>query len=203
MKRLIIIPLLVGVVTLFSGNAQAGFINPADDPSAAPFTCDFTNSQNQHQWQFDYDMPQLVLSETIHSTSQDPVLMSGETDSDPIFTVIKTITNTSGVDWTGYILTLSGGAMPTFVLGSAGSGGGKLKNVAYIDPETIVFYGPNPVKHGEVLTLQFDINIPTAGLFDFTLTQNPVPEPVSIVLFGIGGLGLLCRRRVPARGGLK
>jgi hypothetical protein len=69
-KRLLVIPLLVGVVILFSGNAQADFINPADNPGAGPFACDFSNGQNQHQWQFDYDILQLVLSETIHSISQ-------------------------------------------------------------------------------------------------------------------------------------
>ena len=62
--------------------------------------------------------------------------------------------------------------------------------------------GSNPIVNGEVLTLQFDIDIPTTGLFDFTLTQSPVREPVSIFPFDIDGLGLLCRRRVPARGGL-
>jgi hypothetical protein len=56
--------------------------------------------------------------------------------------------------------------------------------------------------NGEVLTLQFDINVSNTGLFDFTLTQSPVREPVSIFPFDIDGLGLLCRRRVPARGGL-
>jgi hypothetical protein len=83
--------------------------------------------------------------------------MSGETDLDPIFTVIKNNKNTNG---------------------------------------------SNPTVNGEVLTLQFDIDIPTTGLFDFTLTQSPVREPVSIFPFDIDGLGLLCRRRVPARGGL-
>jgi hypothetical protein len=83
--------------------------------------------------------------------------MSGETDLDPILTVIKNTKNTNG---------------------------------------------SNPIVNGEVLTLQFDIDIPTTGLFDFTLTQSPVREPVSIFPFDIDGLGLLCRRRVPARGGL-
>jgi hypothetical protein len=83
--------------------------------------------------------------------------MSGETDLDSIFTVIKNNKNTNG---------------------------------------------SNPIVNGEVLTLQFDIDIPTTGLFDFTLTQSPVREPVSIFPFDIDGLGLLCRRRVPARGGL-
>ncbi|MCJ7674165.1 MAG: hypothetical protein MUO33_03320 [Sedimentisphaerales bacterium] len=171
MKKLAVVLMLVGVVTLLGTAAQAGFVNPTDSPGAAPFTCEFPSPVNQHNWTFDYSGPSLTMNEAIHSASKDLVLMSGQTDSDPTFTVVKTIQNTSGIDWTSYIVSLSGGAGATFVGGSASAGGNKLQTVDYIHPAAIKFTGLKPVKNGELLTLSFDINVPTSGLFNFTLTQ--------------------------------
>lgn len=195
MKNFAVVLMLIGIVTLFGTAAQAGFVNPVENPSATPFTCEFSTPVNQHDWAFDYSGPTLTLNESIHSASKDLVLMSGETDSDPIFTVYKTIENTSGIAWTSYILTLSGGGGATFVQGTASARNGKLQTVNYIHPAAIKFSGPNPVKNGELLTLWFDINVPTSGLFNFSLTQEPVPEPATMALLGLGSLGLLCRRR--------
>jgi hypothetical protein len=195
MKKFAVVLMLVGVVTLFGTTAQAGFVNPEENPSAAPFACQFSSPANQHDWAFDYAGPTLILNESIHSASKDLVLMSGETDSDPIFTVYKTIENTSGITWTGYILTLSGGGGATFVQGTASARNGKLQTVNYIHPAAIKFSGPNSVKNGELLTLWFDINVPTSGLFNFSLTQEPVPEPATMALLGLGSLGLFYRRR--------
>lgn len=194
MRKLAVVLLSVGVVTLFSTAAQAGFVNPDDNPSAAPFSCAFPSAQNEHQWNFDYSGPTLTMDEIIYSASSDDVVMSGETDSDPAFTVVKTIQNTSGIDWTGYILSLSGGGGATFVEGTASAGGNKLQTVNYLHPAAIQFTGPNAVADGELLTLSFDINVPTTGLFNFTLTQEPVPEPTTIALLGLGSLGFLRRR---------
>lgn len=94
MKRLIVFPMPMVLVTLFTNIAQAGFVNSADNPGAATFTCGFSNNQKQHS-------------------------------------------------------------------------------------------------NSDLINLQFDIDILTTGLFDFTLKQSPVSEPESIVQFNRGGLGLL------------
>jgi len=195
MKKLAVVLMLMGVVTFSGRVAQAGFVNPEENPGAAPFTCAFPGTQNQHNWAFDYSGPTLTMNETIYSASADLVLMSGQTDSDPTFTVVKTIQNTSSIDWTAYILSLSGGGGATFVPCSASAGGNKLQNIQYIHPAAIKFSGLNPVKKGELLTLSFDINVPTTGLFNFSLTQEPIPEPATMALLGLGSLGLFCRRR--------
>ena len=193
MKKFGISLMVAGAVMMFGAAAHAGFVDPALNPGAAPFNCDFPNSQNQHQWDFDYNpaAPTLTMNECISSASLDDVLLSGETDEDPIFTVVKTIENDSGITWTSYILSLSGGGGATFVKGSAGAGGNKLQTVNYLHPAAIEFTGTSSVESvepGELLTLSFDINVPTTGLFNFTLTQEPVPEPATISLLGLGGL---------------
>jgi hypothetical protein len=195
MKKLAVVAMLTVAVTFFSTVAQAGFVNPEDNPGAAPFSCDFPGTQNAHEWDFDYSVPVLSMEEIIYSAGPDEVLMSGETDEDPIFTVVKTIQNTSGITWTSYILSLSGGAGATFVDGSASAGGNKLQTVNYLHAAAIEFTGLNPVANGELLTLSFDINVPSTGLFNFSLTQEPVPEPATMGLLGLGGLGLFGRRR--------
>jgi len=197
MRKITVVLTLGVVMTLLSTVAQAGFVNPGENPGAMPFTCEFPDNQNQHDWEFDYDIsvPTLIMDEIISFVDTDYVLISGETDEDPIFTVVKTIQNTSGINWTSYILSLAGGTGATFVNGSASAGGNKLQTVNYLHDAAIEFSGANPVADGEFLTLSFNINVPTEGLFNFTLTQEPVPEPATIGLLSLGSLVLFRRRQ--------
>ncbi len=197
MKKLAFILMLVVRVALFTSVAQAGFVNPDENPGAAPFSLEFTDTQNQYEWDFDYDpsAPTLSMEELIYDVSPDPIIISGETDEDPTFTIVKTITNTSCIEWTSYILTLTGDGGATFVEGSAGAGGGKLQTVEHVDSQTIVFSGLDTVSIGQLLSLQFDINVPTCGPFDFTLTQSAVPEPATIALLSLGSLAMFRRRQ--------
>jgi hypothetical protein len=198
MKKTIVALMTVGVIFFLTAAVQAGFVNPAENPGAAPFVCEFPGSQNIHEWEFDYDTeaPTLTMDEIISSTSLDNVIMSGQTDVDPDFTVVKTIQNNSCYTWTSYILSLSGGAGATFVEGSASAGGNKLQTVNYLHAAAIEFTGANPVAPGQLLTLSFDINVPTCGLFNFTLTQEPIPEPATLGLLSLGSLMLFRKRRI-------
>jgi hypothetical protein len=80
----------------------------------------------------------------------------------------------------------------TFVEGSASST--DFETVLYPDPWTIEFQAPQAVPPGEVVTFEFKITIPDSGLYTVTLTQEPIPEPATVALFGLGALALLIRR---------
>jgi len=183
MSRSVLVAAVAVVISCAS--AQAGFVQ-------GTFWCEFPDDPNQvnHDWTFDYGLEELTLGEAIPAVGPDSVIMSGETNMDPTFHVLKDVQNLSGVEWTGYILTLSG--IDVSFQGPAGS---TRFSTVDVSPNMIEFYAPNPVPHGDSVTLDFYINVASTGLFQFTVTQNPVPEPATLGLLAVGGLAMLRRRR--------
>ena len=178
--------LAVLVVLLVGSASFAGFVN-------GTFLCTFPDDPQQtfHNWNFNDATDHLTLAENIHVLGFDQVNMSGVTDSDPTFHVTKTVTNSSGYTWTSYELLLGAGSA-TFVgtpftdkFGTAVISNAGLK---------ITYSSPLVVLPGQTVVLDFDINVPSTGSFGFCLTQNPIPEPATLAILGLGGL-LLRKRR--------
>ncbi len=115
-----------------------------------------------------------------------------EADEDPIIEIDKDVLNDSNFTWTGYVITLETSSGASLVSGSADS---DIFSVDSESTDTIVFTSPGSVAPGQTVRVSFDINIPSAGGFDFTITQAPTPEPGALAMVALGGIGVLLRRR--------
>ena len=186
--------IIFGVILIagLSNVAQSALVDGSLD-------CNFPGDpyMYRHEWSVNYGSAELTIVQTFVELGPDVAEISGETDSDlTSFTVIGRATNSTATTWTGYTLTLYDlVSETTFVNGSAGAVGSKFQTVAYPDSTTIEFSGDDPVLDGHLLQFQFDILVPTTGTFELTLTQNPIPEPTTIALLGLGSLALLRRRK--------
>jgi hypothetical protein len=114
-------------------------------------------------------------------------------DDSPYPTFAITTTNYGDITWTGYILTLDPEGDATFVEDSGAST--DFGTVLYPDAWTIEFWAPKEVPPGEVVTFEFKVDVPDPGTYSLAVTQNPIPEPATAALFGLGTLALLMRRR--------
>ena len=132
-----------------------------------------------------------VISLGLHSVRPADVTVRAESHS--TFTIALITTNETSVTWIGYEITLDPTEAATFVAGSAGST--KFATANQVDDWTLQFWAPQEVPPGEVVTLQFKIDIPDGGPFTFSLTQHPIPEPATVALLGLGGLALVMTRK--------
>jgi hypothetical protein len=133
----------------------------------------------------------VVFTQVISGYEPVSITMSAEAQSTFTFTTITT--NESDITWTGYVLSLDPEGAASFVDETAGST--KFETALYPDALTIEFWAPNEVLPGQVVTLQFDVSIPDDVPCTITLTQNPIPEPATIVLLAFGGAALLYKRQ--------
>lgn len=173
MSKRVLVFILVWLVAFFGSAAQAGLVSFDSDALST------------------WSASGAVVTQSISSVTPVEVTITAEAES--TFTITTTTTNESGFTWTGYILSLDPQGDATFVEGVAGST--KFETVEYPDPYTIEFWAPQPVLPGQVVTLQFDVSIPDAGPYTFTLAQSPIPEPTTIAILALGGLLLLRKRK--------
>ncbi len=172
MSRCTTLLALVGVLIFFNSVAEGKLVSFSSDAVS-------TWSPNGAE-----------LTQSIYSLAPVTITMSAEAQS--TFNVTTTTTNQSGFTWTGYILFLEPQGDAAFVEGTAEST--KFNTVLYQDAWTIEFRAPQEVLPGEVVMLEFDLSIPDHEIYTFVLTQQPIPEPATMVLLGFGAVLLLYKR---------
>ncbi len=155
------------------------FFNSVAEEKLVSFSSDIVSTWSPNGAEF---------TQSIYSLAPVTITMSAEAQS--TFNITTTTTNQT---WTGYILFLEPQSDATFVEGTAEST--KSNTVPYPNAWTIEFRAPQEVLPGGVVTLEFDLSIPDDEIYTFALTQQPIPEPTTIVILGLGSLYLLRKRK--------
>jgi len=157
-------------------------------------------SRSVRTWSFDYDLQLLTINEIVYEV--DPkwsgfLEMGAMGDPCSTFDAVVNITNETGYTWTDYKIIYG----PPPMIGDS----------IYIVPGSIettklqtiigtqsgwLLSEPPAVFDGESFTMNFDMRTGSHGRYFLEETRwLPIPEPVTIVLFGVGGLALLKKRK--------
>jgi len=199
MKRYGLVFAAVGVIIVLV-KVCAGSVVWIDYNFGAHFPGSYT-----YTWDFDYELQQLTTEETILELQSDSswrFYIAGRVDSESTFNVVRTITNNTGIAWTGYRMTPApppvAGVTAGILCESIQTT--KLKGIACpAHPDwTLRFSGPPFVLDGESFTMSFDMHTrydaTRDGLFSADWNSTPIPEPITLLLLGLGGL-LLRKKR--------
>lgn len=160
-------------------------------PDAHTYTLDFD---------FDYDLQLLTVQETILELPRGASWgfgIGGRVDSDSTFSVVRTITNETGVTWTAYrMFAPTPPAGPSDVRATI-----VYETIEFTKFETVEhrhplleFSGPPFVLDGESFTMSFDMHArydaSSDGRFRGGHRIRIIPEPATVLLLGLGALVL-------------
>ena len=188
---------LLGLTTIFVNICDARVVSMDIDYTYGGQPPD----AHTYTWDFDYDLQLLTVQETILAIRPDRAWyfsIGGRVDSDSTFSVVRAITNETGVTWTGYSMTV-----PPAPAGSTTRAWAEIlhETIEFTKFETVEhrgpvleFSGPPFVLGGESFTMSFDMHAPYDARYDGRFRGGRaiviIPEPATVLLLGLGTLVL-------------
>lgn len=161
--------------------------------AALELQCNSPNESLQQRHQYNYsglNEGHLGIQEQLATSEIDRINILGTCDMNTEIHITKTVTNESLETWTAYTLTLDNhGTCQAEFLTLPVPISSVYQVMSQPDPYTIRFEAPNDVMPGQTVTFEFSILVCSTDI-NFCLSQNPVPEPITLVLFAVGSLYL-------------
>lgn len=193
-------------VALISTHSQAAVLDLAWNPGADISSLNLPDGSwdQGSDWGFSDDGSSIDTWANENWTGSNPVdfnLLVSTDGAIPTISLAKTVTNTTGQDWTGFRIDLAADAGLGVAVDLASTGSDAFGSV---DVTTLagggasIIWSGGAIAAGEqaVMFTAFGVfgTMPRNPAFSISMIQSTIPSPGGLALLGMGGL-LACRRR--------